>query len=213
MDFGHSEYHTLLIYASATCICNFKSLLYKFNALQHRYADFFWCISYSFSQHDVQISSSQDGQPIIREMYPLQLLLLCPCPLSVTLTAPVATNLQINSLVSAVNGLSASAVMLNKLGYGLPLSLVVDACGKIVSAKETFGAIAWNDSCPPHPIWFCIIHVCPTLLYCMIHQLPRQINLKSLPAVLPQIHLAPFRSNFILCTVNHSNINLMHHSV
>ena len=83
-----------------------------------------------------------------------------------------------------------------------------------MNAKEKFVTITWNDWCPPHPIWFCTIHVCPTLTYCIVHQLPGQINLKPLPAVLIQIHLLPsLRSNLILSTINHSHIKLMDYPV
>ena len=109
----------------------------------------------------------------------------------VTLTAPTTPNLQINLLIGAVNSLfGTGTVMLKKCSDGLPIPLVVNACDKIMNAKETFVMITltWNDWCPPHPIWFCTINVWPTVAYCMVHQLPRQIDLKPLPAILIQIH-------------------------
>jgi hypothetical protein len=123
------------------------------------------------------------------------------------------TDIQIHTFVGAADNLGASAVVLHKVGDGAPLTLVINARGKRMQTKKAFVAFTRNESCLPHTIRFCTIQVGPAFANGIIHELPGQINLKSLPTVFPQIILPLHWTSIILCTVNNCHIQLMHHSI
>ena len=145
------------------------------------------------------------GAAHTRGIYPVQLLCSCARSFPVALLAVRTTNLQINSLVSAVNRLGGRAVVLHERSDCTPLTLMINTCGEWIQAKETCVTFTGKGCRLPHPIRLGTIH----------HVSPTAFCLKFLDKIITPMltHCAPWRTSHISLTTYRQKADVMLYNI